>query len=156
MWQACHVRLAELTEEQRFRLSAWTIFANGKYHDDKKILVTKEFESEHCSKHCRVSVTKGLEAPVWVGDNYDIVYMSMFDINREQDFGTHPFETGATLSYNTSWNLREVGYRNMADYMANKAQGYHNYSDIKSVHLGSAALDKNRSKWSSSSTAPAI
>ena len=141
--QACHVRLAELTEEQRFRLSAWTIFANGKYHDDKKILVTKEFTSEHCSKHCRVSVTKGLEAPVWVGDNYDIVYMSMFDINREQqDFGTHPFETGAVLSYNTSWNLREVGYRNMADYQANKAQGYHNYSDIKSVHLGSAALEE--------------
>ena len=139
--QACHVRLADLTEEELFGLSAWTIFANGKYHDDQKILTTREFTGGNCSKHCRVSVTKGLEAPVWVGDNYDIVYMSMFDVNREErDFGTHPFETGAVLSYNTSWSIDEVGYLDMADYMANKSQGYHNYSEIKSVQIGSAAL----------------
>ena len=151
--EACHIKVAELTNEERFSLSSWTIFANGKYFNNKEIVNDTEivatpttpslfsFTGGGCSKYCRVSVIKGLESRIWVGDNYDIVYMSMFDINEKQNsFGVNPFETGASISYNTSWDVTKAGYQNIDDYLKNKDNNYHNYSEIKSQYLGEAAL----------------
>ena len=103
--QACHIKISEFTEKEIFNLAVWEIFSNGKYYDPGKVEAVDSLTGKGCTRRCKVDALRGLENMVWVGDNYDIVYMNLADIlGRERDHGSNPLETNLAFAMNTRWD----------------------------------------------------
>lgn len=124
--EACLVRVRDLTPEEDTQVGLWVIFDNGKYFD--KARIKTDGSGAPIYFEGTTPVAEAIHSKVWAGDHYDIVYLSMDDfVQREQEYGSNPLETGETFFLNTRWNRDYLG--------ANP-----DYPQTNSVLLGQAGL----------------
>lgn len=117
------------TEEQKNTAGVWTIFSNGKYYE-----FTEYFKDGQAIRFFdptnprKAPMLKGTDSIVWAGDYFDIVYISVKDfIKQEEYFGTNPLVTNASFKMNTAWDLPSLGENPY-------------YPATKSTYLGSAGF----------------
>jgi len=126
---ACVIKPTSITEAQIWTEAQWTVFANGRYYYLDEPELDTLGNQLYFDAAQTIPLHKGVNSIIWAGDNYDITFLSMGDLlNREREFGTNPFETGADISLNTKWNKSELGI-NPDD------------PNVKSVYLGKAGLN---------------
>lgn len=135
----CWIKLNNLTEEQIFNLSLWSVFDNGKYYNQAEIMRSNTNDiitfdglpvtaCGTAGGTCGIPIIKGIESTVWAGDNYDVTYVKLADLlNRVRSHGTNPLETHSNVLFNTSWSEKEIGQ-------------YPYYPNVKSIYLGQAAV----------------
>ncbi|EMJ99162.1 LIC12048 family lipoprotein [Leptospira sp. B5-022] len=127
---ACAQRpFSSWTEEQKNAAGVWTIFSNGKYYE-----FTEYFKDGQAIRYFdptsprKAPMLKGTDSIVWAGDYFDIVYISVKDfIKQEEYFGTNPLVTNASFKMNTAWDLPALGENPY-------------YPATKSTYLGSAGF----------------
>jgi hypothetical protein len=109
-------------ERQEFGL--WVVFANGKFYthseyerlaesDPNSALKTFTYNTSEngskCYNGCSASVARGIDSTVWVGDNFDWVYLTYEQfLFLKKQFGNNPLETGEVLNFNTKWDLGDA------------------------------------------------
>lgn len=144
----CVIRVKDLTEDQLNGLSVWATFNNGKIYAPSEVAKDAQGnkisfdgvnlagcgqpgstgQSAQSGQLCGIPTLKGMTSMVWVGDNYDLVYMRMTDyLASFRKFGTNPLETGASMAFNTKWDLDSVG-------------AFPYDPEVRSAFLGQAAL----------------
>ncbi len=112
----------EWTYEEIKAFKMWAVFENGRYYlHTEDVLRTGDvstyFEYQIPGQDvARVPMVKGVQSMIWPGDHYDIVCLEYKEQEEEQPdlpseekpFGTNPFETGESISFNTKWNLDSI------------------------------------------------
>jgi hypothetical protein len=91
---------------------AWVIFSKGKYYNQtgyvKDGTNTRKFDPS--SGYKAADMVLGLDATAWVGDYYDIVYISYEEIvEAAQEFGNNPLEASKQFDLQTGWDLQTLG-----------------------------------------------
>ena len=103
------------TDIEKRNFGMWVVFANGRYYNYSEYL-------QHSGKVVSfdgvaindggIPIIKGYDSTIWVGDTYDLVYLSYKDfISSRRNYGTNPLETGESVKINTKWDLSTVGDR---------------------------------------------
>jgi len=109
------------SEQQAF--GVWVVFANGRFYTNSQYETTNGVINNYsyatsggsCPGGCTASVAQGVDGTIWVGDNYDWVYLSLAQfLALQNQFGNNPLQTGATISFNTKWDLGD-GNTNIFD-----------------------------------------
>lgn len=120
--------VSEWTVEERKTAGVWAIYANGKYNSPTEYWVDgsniRIFDPGNVRK---AQMVKGIDSIIWAGDYYDIVYVSVKDLAKNEEFppyGATPIGTSGSApiggsidpndpnSYfklNTSWDLSQLG-----------------------------------------------
>jgi hypothetical protein len=125
---ACVVRVKDLSETEVLSVSIWSVFSKGKFFNNKGYARDSSGAIRYFDSNQTIPMLQGINSMVWVGDNYDIAYMSMSDIvGKKNTFGLNPLETYVPLALNTRWSHKMLG-------------NFPFYPNVKSVYLGKAAL----------------
>ncbi|MGJ4789893.1 LIC12048 family lipoprotein [Leptospira koniambonensis] len=125
------------TQEEMDKAGVWAVYSKGKYYapssyiqdtdpNDSTKKVNRTFEPS--STPNKAYMLLGINGIIWPGDNYDLVYVSVKDlIQKQNQFGTNPLETGKTFKMNSLWDLKSIGKHPY-------------YADSRSWFLGDAGL----------------
>ncbi|MES0490885.1 MAG: LIC12048 family lipoprotein [Leptospirales bacterium] len=123
---ACLVKVSDLTPEELSRMGVWIVYSNGRHYRMGKY--AKDASGNTRTFDGNIPMMTGIHSEVWAGDNYDIFYLSMLDIEgKNRMFGTNPLETYGPVVLNTRWNKDSMGVRP-------------NLPSANSVYLGQAVL----------------
>ncbi len=112
---ACVMKpLAQWTASEKENAGIWVVFTNGKYFTYSEFLLDGSGNeitfNQPVAGEQPIPVLKGVNGTIWVGDQYDLVYLSAVDLfGAEETYGTNPLETGGPFDLNTRWNKDTVG-----------------------------------------------
>nr|WP_244264621.1 LIC12048 family lipoprotein [Leptospira licerasiae] len=116
------------TDEEKRTAGVWAIYSNGKYNDPTEFWVDgsniRIFDPGNIQK---AQMVKGVDSITWAGDYYDIVYISVKDLAKNEvnpPYGATPIgSSGSTptggaidandpnsfFKLNTQWDLSQFG-----------------------------------------------
>ncbi|EIE02526.1 hypothetical protein LEP1GSC185_2364 [Leptospira licerasiae serovar Varillal str. VAR 010] len=116
------------TDEEKRTAGVWAIYSNGKYNDPTEFWVDgsniRIFDPGNIQK---AQMVKGVDSIIWAGDYYDIVYISVKDLAKNEvnpPYGATPIgSSGSTptggaidandpnsfFKLNTQWDLSQFG-----------------------------------------------
>ncbi|MGJ4746164.1 LIC12048 family lipoprotein [Leptospira sp. SA-E8] len=117
--------LKSWTDEERRSSGVWAIYSKGKYNDPTEYWVDgsniRIFDPGAVRK---AQMLKGVDSIIWAGDNYDIVYISVKDMAKNEEFppygstpvgstptggGIDPNSPDSYFKMNTKWDLSMLG-----------------------------------------------
>ncbi|WP_367898386.1 LIC12048 family lipoprotein [Leptospira sp. WS58.C1] len=128
--------VSKWTQEEMDKAGVWAVYSKGRYYapssyiqdpdpNDSTKKVNRKFDA---SSPNAAYMLQGINSIIWPGDNYDLVYVSVKDLVQKQNqFGTNPLETGKTFKMNSLWDLKSIGKHPY-------------YADSRSWFLGDAGL----------------
>lgn len=108
---------SKLSDAERQQFGVWVVFANGKFYTHseyeknpdgtlKKYQYNTVGGESSCPGGCNALIAHGIDGTVWVGDNFDWVYLTLEQfLFLKNKFGNNPLETGEILNFNTKWDL---------------------------------------------------
>ncbi len=107
--------ISQWTTEQVESSGLWAVYSKGKYYsptsyyvDGQEPNLTKRIFDPTAT--VPAAMLKGISSLIWAGDTYDIVYISFKDLlEKENQFGSNPIETGLDYKLNTAWDLSDLG-----------------------------------------------
>lgn len=107
--------ISQWTEAEFNTAGVWAVYSKGKYYSPLSFYMDgtgstatqRKFNSD---SSLPAFMVLGVDANIWAGDIYDIVYISAKDLLlKQKQFGTNPLETLATYKVNTSWDSETTG-----------------------------------------------
>ncbi|MCR9143736.1 MAG: LIC12048 family lipoprotein [bacterium] len=101
------------TEAEKLNAGIWVVFADGRYYAHTEYIRDggniRTFNSP-APGELEIPMVKGIDSTLWVGDTFDIVYLTYKELEEVQVFyGTNPLETGEVFTADTLWDSSTIG-----------------------------------------------